>query len=81
MILPKSLWRLLAGVAVLGLLPAYAVAQKAGTPPPPQIPTFTVKGRVVFDDTNRAARRAQIALIQLAESRGAEHSSARKSVV
>ncbi len=76
MILPKSLWRLLAGVAVLGLLPAYAVAQKAGTPPPPQIPTFTVKGRVVFDDTNRAARRAQIALIQLAESRGAEHSSA-----
>src|SRR5690349_18571684 len=76
MILPKSLWLRLAVVSVFSLLPASAAAQKAETSSPPQIPTFTVKGRVVFDDTSRAVRRAQIALVQLPDSRAAEHSSA-----
>src|SRR5215813_2173532 len=76
MILPKSLWLRVAFVSVLSLLPASAAAQKAEIASPPQIPTFTVKGRVVFDDTDRPVRRAQITLIQLPDSRTAEHLSA-----
>ena len=76
MILPKSVWLRLAVVLVFLLLPASAPAQKADASASPQIPTFTVKGRVVFDDTNRPARRAQIALVQLPDSRAAERSSA-----
>ena len=65
--------RIAAGVCLL-LLPSCAFAQKATISTEPQIPKFTVKGRAVFDDTDRPVRRAQIALMQLPSSRGLEMS-------
>jgi len=79
MTLPKSACLRLAVVLVLGLLPGVAAAQKVESsfPSPPEIPKFTVKGRVVFDNTGRPVRRAQISLIQLPSTRSAgERSSA-----
>jgi hypothetical protein len=78
MTLPKSACLRLAVIVVFGLLPAFAAAQKVESsfPSPPEIPKFTVKGRVVFDDTSRPVRRAQISLVQLPATRAAEHSSA-----
>lgn len=56
-----------------------ALSQKRGTAPPekeePPIPTYTVRGRVVFDDTDRPIRRSQITLIQF-PTRGEQASSA-----
>ena len=44
------------------------LSQTKGTAPPekeePPIPTFTVRGRVVFDDTDRPVRRSEISLMQ-----------------
>lgn len=74
--LPKYVLRSLFTVIVLCSFPTLASAQKPQNSPEPTIPTFTVKGRVVFDDSNRPVRRAQIALIQLPDSRTAERSSA-----
>ena len=45
-------------------------------PKPPEIPTFVVTGRVVYDNTDRPVRRAQIALSTWPERRGADLSSA-----
>lgn len=46
-------------------------------PKPPEIPTFVVTGRVVYEHTDRPVRRAQISLMQLPERRGVgEYSSA-----
>jgi len=71
------LMRSLFAAVVLCSFPTFASAQKAEPSTQPQIPTFTVKGRVVFDDSNRPVRRAQIALIQLPATRPAgERSSA-----
>ena len=80
MALPACLLRLrLAAILFLALLPISGTAQTRvanSTPKEPQIPTFTVKGRAVFDDTDRPVRRAQITLIQTSLSRGVEKSAA-----
>jgi Carboxypeptidase regulatory-like domain len=77
MTLPKSCCLRLAAVLLLGLLPGLAAAQKVDSSSEPQIPKFTVKGRVVFDNTDRPVRRAQISLIQLPNTRSVgERSSA-----
>lgn len=70
-----SLTRLAAGVFLL-LLPASVLAQKAGVSvsTEPQTPKFIVKGRAVFDGTDRPVRRAQIALMQLSSRSGLEMS-------
>jgi hypothetical protein len=68
----------LAAVVLLALLPGAAVAQRRRLPAPTaatQIPTFTVKGRVVFDDSDRPVRRTQIGLFQLPSSRSTERTS------
>ena len=69
-----SLTRLAAGVFLL--LPASVLGQKVGVSvsTEPQIPKFIVKGRAVFDGTDRPVRRAQIALVQLSSRSGLEMS-------
>ena len=79
MILPGLLLRRFVVLVFLALVPGIAVSQRRianPAPTPPQIPTFTVKGRVVFDNTERPVRRTQIALMQLPSDRGSERSSA-----
>src|ERR1051326_7377913 len=79
MILPGLLLRRFVVLLFLALVPGIAVSQRRianPAPTPPQIPTFTVKGRVVFDNTERPVRRTQIALMQLPSDRGSERSSA-----
>ena len=43
--------------------------QRPDDPKPPDIPTFVVRGRVVYDNTDRPVRRAQVLLSQLTNSR------------
>ena len=76
--LPSPLRLRLAAVVLMALLPAFAGAQRRGVPTAtatPEIPTFTVKGRVVFDDSERPVRRTQIGLFQLPSSRSTERTS------
>src|ERR1051325_4355683 len=79
MALPKSLVRWPFGCLVLVvMLPAFVAAQRRTAnpaPTPPQIPTFIVKGRSVFDTSDRPVRRTQIALFQLPSDRGGERTS------
>jgi len=67
---------LLAILASAGLVNAQNKSA-ADAPAQPENPTFVVSGRVVYENTDRPVRRAQIALIQLPGRRAsAEHSSA-----
>src|ERR1043165_4604283 len=79
MALPKSLVRWpFGGLVLVVMLPAFVAAQRRTAnpaPTPPQIPTFIVKGRVVFDTSDRPVRRTQIALFQLPSDRGGERTS------
>lgn len=54
-------------LAVIAISAASQTKPTAGPPKEPSVPTSTVKGRVVFDDTNRPVRRAPITLVQLPE--------------
>ena len=79
MALPKfAVRRQFGSLALVVLLPAFVVAQRRTAnpaPTPPQIPTFIVKGRVVFDNTDRPVRRTQISLFQLPSDRAGERTS------
>src|SRR5436190_9790099 len=66
----------LAATVCLLLLPTCVIGQKFGVSTEPKIPTFTVKGRAVFGDSDRPVRRAQITLIQTSLSHGVEKSGA-----
>ena len=72
MLLPARLRSTVSAALIMISCAAVIRAQKptSSTPTEPRIPKFIVKGRVVYDDTERPVRRSAISLIQLSDRSG-----------